>query len=163
MLEERADVPIVRPLTITNHAGQSAARPRRRAAGGTGCAAGDSRGRSRDAPGWPCTKATPAAAAPPALPSGPEGAPEHPRSRLGPSPRRGPGTASRSPPRWGSPWGPSVFSMECSIGPGHLPRHSPAGGMPSKSIQPRSAAARCEPRSVTEGCNLQKQPRPLPW
>lgn len=36
MLEERADVPIVRPLTITNHAGQSAACARRRAAGGTG-------------------------------------------------------------------------------------------------------------------------------
>lgn len=116
MLEERADVPIVRPLTITNHAGQSAACARRRAAGGTGraepresrgAAAGRHRAGSAQRP----------PPLPPALLPGTAVALGTLQSRLSPS--------SPSPPLWGSGRDPGVFSMEGGIGLEHLSWQSP--------------------------------------
>lgn len=86
---------------------------------GPGRAAGEPRGRRRAAPGRQRTKA---AAASPRSAAGDRGRSRHPAEPPVPIV---PGTASGSPPRWGSGRDPGVFPMEGGIGLERLSWQSP--------------------------------------
>lgn len=174
MLEERADVPIVRPLTITNHAGQSAACARRRAAGGTGRAEarrGRAAGPRPGSTGPAAHKGRPASRpgrrrrSPPSLPAQPSG-PAGPLASPPPPLEEPPGPFGPARPA-GSKQVPAAVGL--APGAGRPSRGEGDRGPSARPGRRGSAAPRRDPcgglwrGAVTLPSPRQKPRGPLPW